>query len=157
MNIIRLRSTPLIVLSGDARNKFNLTSRWNPVTIIENDYEDNGDTIIDHTTGLRWQKSGSELLPRREIDAYVNQLNEVKYGGYGGWRLPTTEELISLIEPEKQSNGLYLKTIFDQKQFKCWGADSHDGYLWNVYFNRKRIYYDNSVSHYVKAVREANL
>lgn len=153
MNIIKLRSTPLIVLSDEARIKFNLTLRWNPVAFIENDYQDNGETIIDHATGLRWQKSGSELISRREIDAYVNQLNEEKYGGHDGWRLPTTDELISLIEPEMQSNELYLKKIFDKKQFKCWGADSHDGYMWNVYFNRKRIYYDNSVPHYVKAVR----
>lgn len=54
------------------------------------------------------EKSGSELLPRGEIDAYVNRVNIEKCGGYDGWRIPTTDELMSLIEPERQSNGLYL-------------------------------------------------
>lgn len=149
-----LRNKPLNVSSKDSAKKiFNLTPRWNPIVFIENKFEDNGDTVIDHATGLQWQKSGSNLLAYDEIKTYINDLNKNKFAGYDGWRLPTTEELISLIEFEKQSNGLYLNTLFDKKQHMCWGADNFYGHLWNAYFARKRIYRDNSVSHYVRAVR----
>ena len=154
MNVQKLRNHPVIVLYNDAKQTFNLTSRWNPIKTINNDYEDKGCTIIDHATGLQWQKSGSDLLSNNEIEAYIQDLNNNKFAGCDDWRLPTTEELMSLIENQKQSNDLYLNSLFDRKQFMCWGADNHKGYKWNVYFDKKRIFYDNSVSHFVKAVRE---
>ena len=154
MNANKLRSSPLIVLYKDARDTFKLTPRWNPLSFMKNDYEDKGNTVVDHATGLQWQKSGSSLLPYDGVQAYIDDLNKNQFAGYDNWRLPTTEELVSLIEPEKQSNGLYLSTLFDQKQHMCWGADHHKGYLWNVYFDKKRVFYDNRVTHYVRAVRE---
>ncbi len=155
--MITIRSTPLDVPHEDARKTFNLTPRWNPITFITNKLEDKGDTIIDNATGLQWQKSGSDLLSIYEIETHIDDLNNNKFAGYDGWRLPTTEELLSLTEPKKQENDLYLSSMFDPKQHMCWGADSDTGYRWNVYFDTKRVYYDNSVSHYVKAVRKVNL
>jgi len=144
----------MIVLYKDARIRFNLSKRWNPLSFIDNDYEEKGNTIIDHATGLQWQKSGSILLPNSKIETYIDYLNKDHFAGYDQWRLPTTEELVSLIESEKQPNGLYLNIMFDKTQFMCWGADSHRGYRWNAYFDKKRIFYDNSVAHYVRAVRD---
>jgi hypothetical protein len=152
----KLRSTPKNILFDDARSLFNLTSRWNPKFFTINEYKDEGNTIVDHSTGLQWQKSGSELLSIYDIDSYIKQLNDEKFAGHVGWRLPTTEELLSLVEPEKQENGLYISAIFDPKQYMCWGADSHRGYRWNIYFNRKRVFYDIKVSHFIRAVRDIN-
>lgn len=154
MKVQKLRSTPLNVLYDDARSLFNLTSRWNPKFFTKNEYEVVGNTIIDHATGLQWQKSGSELLSLYEIDAYIEKLNDEKFDGYDGWRLPTTEELLSLMEPEKQENDLYISPMFNPKQHMCWGADSHEGYRLNIYFQRKRVFYDIKVSHFIKAVRD---
>lgn len=157
MNVQKLRSKPLNVLYDDARGVFNLTSRWNPKLFTDNEYDVEGQTIIDHATGLQWQKSGSELLSIYEIDSYIEKLNNEKFSGYDDWRLPTTEELLSLVEPERQENDLYISSIFDPKQDKCWGADSHKGYRWNIYFKRKRVFYDIKVSHYIRAVRNVTL
>jgi hypothetical protein len=156
MKVQKLRSTPVNVLYDDARSLFNLTSRWNPKFFIKNEYEVVGNTIIDRATGLHWQRSGSELLSLYEIDSYIKKLNDEKFAGYDGWRLPTTEELLSLMEPEKQENDLYISSMFDPKQHMCWGADSHKGYRWNIYFQRKRVFYDIKVSHFIRAVRDLN-
>jgi serine/threonine-protein kinase len=157
MKSIKLRKKPMDVDYEHAREIFNLSSRWNPVSFTIKDYEIKEGCIIDHASGLLWQKSGSDLVSIYEIDSYIIKLNDEKYGGYTGWRLPTTEELLSLIEPEKQSNGLFISPLFDTKQTMCWGADSHKGYRWNVYYDKKRVFSDIKVSHYIRAVRDVDV
>jgi serine/threonine-protein kinase len=154
MNHIILRNRPLCIENKNAGKAFNLSSRYNPLKYMPNKYEENGLTIIDHLYGLQWQKSGSDLCPLNKINLYIQELNTLRFEGHNNWRLPTTVELISLLEPEKQASGLYISSLFDAKQEKCWGSDHFRGYLWNVYFNRKRVFFDNSVSHYVRAVRQ---
>ncbi|MCP4285817.1 MAG: hypothetical protein GY792_15380, partial [Gammaproteobacteria bacterium] len=66
--VIRLRSEPLTVSQDEFKEVFGLTRRkmdWGtteqaPRTYIENDYEDRGEVVVDHATGLMWQKSGSD-------------------------------------------------------------------------------------------------
>jgi hypothetical protein len=131
-SVIRLRSEPATVSTKNALQVFALTERkfdwgtgWVPRTYITNQYEDMGDMVFDHATGLMWQKSGSpNYMPYENAQAYIKQqLNDQKFGGYNDWRLPTIPELMSLLEPEKQSNDLYINPIFDATQQWCWSAD----------------------------------
>jgi hypothetical protein len=96
-----------------------------PFGIFANNFIDNQDgTITDQATDLMWQKSGSATkLPRKKATAYLKQLNKEKFAGYSDWRLPTVEELASLLVFAK-INGLHINTLFDSKQNKCWSADS---------------------------------
>lgn len=84
-------------------------------------YIDHGDgTITDIRTGLMWVKkdSYSELarcLNWNESNDYVRRL---KVGGHRDWRLPTVQELKSLIDPSKKhpsgsaSVPMYLDPVF---------------------------------------------
>jgi len=85
---------------------------------------DNGDgTITDRATGLMWQKSGSSRAKLwKRAQTYVKQLNEDQFAGYSDWRLPTIDELASLVEREKV-HGVYIDPIFYDKQKICWSAD----------------------------------
>ena len=106
---------------------------------IDNNYElknISGDLIvIDHTTGLIWQQSGSDLpLWYDEAKNYVVKLNRNKFAGFSDWRLPTLEEAASLLEP---TSNLNINKIFDSHQGSIWSSDldAEDGKMaWFVDF-----------------------
>ncbi|MCP4368274.1 MAG: DUF1566 domain-containing protein [Deltaproteobacteria bacterium] len=137
------------------------TTEQAPRTYIENDYEDRGEVVVDHATGLMWQKSGSDRLTYKKAINYVAGLNRRKFAGYADWRLPTIPELMSLLEPEKLSNAQYINPIFDRKQRWCWSADKRhkkgegsSGSAWDVYFDYGIVYWLNlNLVVYVRVVR----
>ena len=89
-----------------------------------NNFVDNGGgTIADRRTGLMWEKGGSPT-PRslKRARSYVRKLNKDRFAGYSDWRLPTTEELASLLEIHK-TNGRHIDPLFDKKQATCWSSD----------------------------------
>ena len=126
---ISLRKKPKILTTGDLKYiyvKFNFfDTDQNPAGNFDNDFMDNRDgTVTDGVTGLIWQKNGSAReLSRREANSYVNMLNEEKFAGYSDWRLPTIEELASLLTRSTKQD-LCIDSVFDRKQSKCWSADS---------------------------------
>ncbi len=58
------------------------------------------------------------------------------YGGYHDWRLPTLEEAMSLLEPDKRNGGLFISPVFDRYQEWIWTGDKKKGAnaAWNVNF-----------------------
>ena len=153
----QLREEPMTVSDDDAEKIFGLDQNWRPLEYIRNDFEDNGDeTISDDATGLMWQKSGSpNRMTNKDAPAYIEKLNREKFAGYGDWRLPTVDELKSLLTKQKQSNGLYINPIFDKTQHWCWTSDQcASGGAWYVYFNLGFVYRDNlDYGYYARAVR----
>ena len=111
-----------------------------------NDLVDNKDgTVTDRATGLMWQKSGSlERLDDRGSKKYIKQLNRKHFGGYYDWRMPTIEELASLLS-RKANHGVHMAPEFEIHQFSCWSADKcrpqsdyYYGY-WIVNFKQGQI------------------
>lgn len=158
--VIRLRNKPLMVSEKETREVFRLIS-WSPREYIQNNFEDKGDVVIDYATGLMWQKSGSDkTLTYEEAQAYIEELNREQFAGYTDWSLPTIPELMSLLEPEKQVNDLYINLIFDTKQKWCWSSDQESlSSVWLIHFiagvvTRHNIDPRNYVRrNYVRAVR----
>jgi len=115
--------------------------------------------ILDQTTGLMWQQDGSnEPVNFSDAQAYVRSLNETTHGGFSDWRLPTIEELASLIEPIGANEYLFIDTRFSPVQAHCWTSDRKQHtpiqFLWVVDFRQGGIYSDSWQSHYfVRAVR----
>ncbi|MCK4391257.1 MAG: DUF1566 domain-containing protein [Desulfobacterales bacterium] len=129
-----------------------------PLEYIENEFEDNVDgTVTDHATELMWQQSGSDkYIDYKAAEAYIMDLNRKRFAEYTDWRVPTTEELMSLLEPEKSPNDLFINPVFDKKQSWCWSSDKRSsGAAWHVYFDDGKVYwyYLGSRSYYVRAVR----
>lgn len=105
---------------------------------------ENHGLVVDGATGLMWQQSGSDQALSFQDDAgeYVRALNGRKYAGFEDWRLPTVEELMSLMEPIGMNDGIFLSKMFDSKQWVCWSADRADeaGHsMWGVNFRQGRV------------------
>jgi hypothetical protein len=90
-----------------------------------NDFVDNGDgTITDRVTGLMWEKGGSSSLLRYfEAEKYVSRLNKERFLGYNDWRIPTLEELCSLLEQKVNQRGQHISSPFKDKLSNCLSAD----------------------------------
>lgn len=135
-----------ISMSGDLRHYYEVQLRANV------------NVIVDKATNLMWLQAGSvERLTWMEAKDYVAQLNSMQLAGYGDWRLPTIEELASLLEFRKSPvQALYLDPLFDQTQTICWSADILDSAanVWFVYFAHGYVSHTDADSRlYVRAVR----
>ncbi len=156
---LTLRSNSQIVSEDEVKQIFGLRDNLRPQQYIRNDFEDQGDVVVDRATGLMWQKAGSGVMFYNDAPTYIDTLNREQFAGYDDWRLPTIPELMSLLEPEKQSNDLYIDPIFDKKQCWCWSADRRlsggsSSAAWYVYFDVGIVYwFDLVTKFYVRAVR----
>jgi len=103
-----LRSEPVRVSGNRAREMFGVDHLWRPRSFIANRFRHAaGDAIADEATGLVWQGEPSDyLLDRDSADEYVEVLNEIRFKGIKTWRLPTVNELLSLvIDPDIPAGG----------------------------------------------------
>ncbi len=88
-----------------------------------------GDKVVmDRSTGLMWQQSGSpDYLYWKDVQKWIDDLNRKGYAGYHDWRLPTLEEAMSLMEPKKLNDDLYIDPVFDKTQRWIWTTDQVAG------------------------------
>jgi hypothetical protein len=127
LHILELRSEPIEDLSlEDAREVireldfFDIDTNWEGKGLIHQ-YEEvernSQKLIIDHTTELIWQLSGSpDHMSLDQAQDYVTQLKRDKFAGNSDWRLPTLEEAMSLMEPVKNDRGLFINKVFHNEQ-----------------------------------------
>ncbi len=89
-------------------------------------FSDNRDgTVTDHSTGLMWERGGSSSKRNYfEVENYIADLNDDKFAAHDDWRLPTLEELSSLMTKAHEKTGMYLDPIFESSKKTCWSADS---------------------------------
>ncbi len=110
--------------------------------------------VLDRASGLTWQQSGSsEYLNYKNAEAYVKDLNKKTFAGYRDWRLPTLEEAMSLMEPQKNREDLYIAPVFDAKQEWIWTADKASPGAWPINFINGCPDWFTLVPSYVRAVR----
>lgn len=112
-------------------------------------------TIVDHATGLMWlvwnprewrslcRTRDDELMQFGYALDCVTQLNEIRAAGFRNWRLPTLEELASLLalEPQMQSGQgrapFHIHPYFGPADSVAWSADplrGAVGSMWGVCF-----------------------
>ncbi|MFQ5443519.1 MAG: DUF1566 domain-containing protein [Nitrospinales bacterium] len=86
-----------------AEGASTVTIKWSS----DKRFSDNGDkTITDTKTGLMWLKEDAYLhtghwMNWEEVFVYVDKLNHEGFAGYHDWLVPSTEELLTLFDPDK--------------------------------------------------------
>ena len=88
-------------------------------------------TVLDKQTKLMWTKTGNiagSTMSLNDVHQVVQQLNEQKYAGYSNWRLPSKEELETLVNYAKGEgyNG-DLNKLLNKRGFK----DVQSDYYWS--------------------------
>jgi len=117
-----------------------------------NRFIDNNDgTITDIKTGLVWQKDTAPWTFTWE--------KAVKYCGEmgDGWRLPTIEELISIVDYSRIDPAID-SVFFNAQSSYYWSSTANAGdpnYAWGVsfYFGYVDYYGKSGYDYYVRAVR----
>jgi hypothetical protein len=112
-----LKSKGLYIPAEDIGGKLALKNRFEAVEL-------SGEKIVnDHVTNLMWQQNEApERYGWDEALDYVKATNDEEFGGYTDWRIPTTEELASLLTPKK-SNDYYIDPAFQKDLLNTWTCD----------------------------------
>jgi len=153
----QFRSASIKVRPRQARKTFETDNRWRPAGYVTNHFQANGDgTVADKATGLIWQQAGSVYpVTWQEAHDYIDQLNQKGFSGYGDWRLPTVEELMTLLTEAPRAGDLCIAPVFSQNERWLWSCDRRS-YLaaWYVSVDMGYIsWQDFTCYYYVRAVR----
>ncbi len=112
--------------------------------------------VLDKETGLVWAKAGGG--GQMTWGAAVNYCADLVIGNRKGWRLPTREELASLIDPSQSSPALPpgYSAFFDDVMTTSdyWSSTTDTASAWGANFRFGYVdRYDKSYDAYVRAVR----
>ena len=128
--VLKLRGSGKVLSTTEVmdivKNYHFFDSAWNKnVAGFNNQFEVQiikGDRIVmDRTSGLIWQHGGSNVtMTYDKAKEWIRDLNRTGYAGYHDWRLPTSEEAMSLLEPNKNESNLYIDFLFDKQQMMIW-------------------------------------
>ena len=115
---VPVRTGPVV-----ASKAFPVDALARPQHHVPNAFEAQGEEgWKDGATGLIWAKSPSPFpLTWEQARTYLDDLNQ---GGSQTWRLPTVEELITLIQPKAHPEDLCTPTILDTNRKWFWSADT---------------------------------
>ena len=91
-------------------------------------------TVIDRKRALLWLKQDTWQMTGKWMNwvqsrDYSEELNQKKYGGYQGWRLPTVSEAKSLFDKSQQNKDHMGQTVSHASIFEpgfgflCWTSD----------------------------------
>ena len=151
-----LRRNPVKVRPTEAHHIFNIDELWRPRSFVIPDWEERDDgTVADRSHELLWEQSGSEYpLTWPEAGGYVQGLNRDRFTGRGDWRLPTVDELCSLITEAPGVHACCLALPFDPAQKCLWSADRRSfNAAWFVSIDLGFVFWQDFTCHYyVRAV-----
>lgn len=161
LELLTLRTKPKTISSDEIsasirKNNFSLNGgkiqgSFRPSYVLKDD-----SVVIDQATNLMWERGGSyETVTFDKANDYVTSLNIEKLGGYSDWRLPTIEELLSLLTPRPQNGSLYISEYFNDRQRWIISADDDGaGRGWGLVFYEGKLYLPTrNFPYYVRAVR----
>ena len=121
---LRLRSEPVNVCLSRAQAHFQISALFRPIATVCNRLAIGGETVADQATDLVWQRCGSRYpLTFAAAHAFVAQLNAEGFAGSRQWRLPTVNELLSLLSEDGATD--IFPASSGQPAKWLWSCDRH--------------------------------
>jgi len=121
------RQTPLKTGPVPAQEAFAVDALGRPLQAAPGGFVPLPDApeILRHAGhGLLWQRRGSPYpCTWDEAGDYIRSCNEAGLAGRNHWRLPTMEELLTLVRTPEHEHALCLPQPFSQRQRLLWSAD----------------------------------
>ena len=122
----KLRAAPQFLRSKDLKQTFNLDTLLRPQTFTPHRFEFTNNQLLHCLdTGLLWQRRGAEFpVTWQQAQDYVEYLNKTCWQGYSNWRLPTVEELYSLLRPPTFVRDFCHESYFAKDIHWLWSSDT---------------------------------
>lgn len=123
--------------------------------------------VTDTHTGLMWKKclEGQEggncfghpsLAPWELAASYAQHANTGRFAGYSDWRLPTLDELESIVETSCQEPSVNLQVFPRTPAAGLWSGNQADPLAWSLDFSKGRAFQNLKVGgKYVRLVRNS--
>nr|NIS71855.1 DUF1566 domain-containing protein [Pseudomonadota bacterium] len=96
--------------------------------------EEGDDLVLDKKTGLVWARNAhlaGEALTWEDACIYCQNLT---LGNRKGWRLPTKEELLSLVDPSRTYPALAKGHPFINVKYTYWTGTTHEDLSVDAYY-----------------------
>ncbi|MBM9604020.1 protein kinase domain-containing protein [Desulfopila inferna] len=121
-----LRSRPVFILHKQLQKEFDLDSLMRPKNYSSHRFEIRDNNLLACLdTGQLWQRQGAGFpLTWNKAHEYIDYLNSRQWQGYTHWRLPTTEELGSLLRPPTSMRDFCFASYFSQDIHWLWSSDT---------------------------------
>jgi hypothetical protein len=112
-------------------------------------------TVTDERTGLMWQQEFPEA--KMTWEQAVSYCKELNLAGHNDWRLPTIQELKSIVDYIRYNPVINIGYFPNTGSSFYWSSTTHayyTGYAWGVYLYNGYDYCSYKYSsYYVRAVR----
>ena len=128
-----LRYTPVNVCSSRAQQAFSVNSQHRPLAPVASCLRVEQDRVLDEGTGLIWMRHGT-MYPLAQVQAaeYVRQLSSPGYGMEVKWRLPTVNELLSLLDGQNHLDPFPFSPANARWLWSCDQHGNHEGWYVNL-------------------------
>lgn len=119
------RSSPVKTGPRVGPSFFGLDGLWRPTAYAPDAFRDPGpETVAHEATGLVWQRGGTPYpLTWAEARDYAAEENARRMGGRGDWRIPTVDELVSVLAPVARGRDLCIPPVFEPGRARLWSSD----------------------------------
>lgn len=120
-----VRAVPIKAGVHVARGVFGLDPLWRPAQPSPGGLVATGDgTVLHPATALQWEAAGSDFaLTREEAAEHVAARNALRFAGHDDWRLPTVEELLTLVGEPPVLGGFCVAPVFASIADPVWTSD----------------------------------